>query len=196
MALEGAEFIERQVLFHGEQLMALGVERLGGAHAILHFKGIIGLMFGDDGHEIIHELLHVEIVGQQLALDFDLEGLLEEFSHARAEELAERLFIREQRIFAGGQQERAAHGHAVGIHFLRNAQSVRIVLGDDRATKKKARTSKEYPLMADVPEEVAQLAEQIRLDNDAFDALEGALKANKARLRELVLPAYFAELAT
>jgi hypothetical protein len=61
------------------------------------------------------------------------------------------------------------------------------------ATKKK-RNSKEYPILENASQQVIDLAEQIRKDNDQFDSLEGSLKSNKAELRRLILPDYFAAM--
>lgn len=61
-------------------------------------------------------------------------------------------------------------------------------------TTKKKSSSKEYTVLENASPEVIELAKTIRLDNEQFDVLEGSLKANKAELRRLVLPDYFAVL--
>lgn len=59
------------------------------------------------------------------------------------------------------------------------------------AAKKKAKGSKEYPELEEATDEVKQLAESIRKDQQDFDSLEGALKENKGELRKLIRRDYF-----
>lgn len=69
----------------------------------------------------------------------------------------------------------------------------RVSLTGIGAKKPAAATDSKYPILPDDKEhEVSSLATAIRADQEQFDALEGALKVNKARLRALASPFFFA----